>query len=153
VAEQEENKNAQHDPFEDSEEAELDADLDPEFRNQGNRECMQAMGYDRAFVVNGPVVKVYKNGEDDLENQQLKYLMHLPVIYDKKNQVIEPSNMLMHNNESGMMFVDKNNTNRVINYDLEKGVVVDEILTNSGLEGLSVSQLANEHKNGQQTPG
>ena len=27
-----------------------------------------ALAYDRAFVVNGPVVKVYKNGDEDEES-------------------------------------------------------------------------------------
>ena len=42
------------------------------------------MAYDRAFVVNGPVIKVYKNSEDDDVNDysRLKYLMHLPIIRD-----------------------------------------------------------------------
>lgn len=47
------------------EESRLDEDLDPEFRDGDNRECLQAMAYDRAFVINGPVVKVYKNGDED----------------------------------------------------------------------------------------
>ena len=47
--------------FSDEEESKLDIDLEPEHRDGNNRECVQAFGYDRAFVVNGPVVKVYKN--------------------------------------------------------------------------------------------
>ena len=43
----------------------IDDDLDPEFRDGDNKECLQALAYDRAFVVNGPVVKIYKNGEED----------------------------------------------------------------------------------------
>ena len=40
-------------------ESRLDEDLEPEFREGDNKECLQALAYDRAFVVNGPVVKVY----------------------------------------------------------------------------------------------
>ena len=84
------------------------------------------MAYDRAFVINGPVVKVYKNGDEDDEAEssdqnRLKYLMHLPVIRDQRGDVLEPSNMMLHNNESSMLFIDKNDKNRVINYDLESG--------------------------------
>ena len=50
--------------YSDEEESKLDIDLEPEFRDGNNRECVQAFGYDRAFVVNGPVVKVYKNEEE-----------------------------------------------------------------------------------------
>ena len=65
-------------------ESRLDEDLEPEFRDGENRECLQALAYDRAFVVSGSVIKVYKNGEDEAESNQsrLKYLMHLPVIRD-----------------------------------------------------------------------
>lgn len=69
----------------DAEESRLDQDLEPEFREGDNKECLQALAYDRAFVVNGPVVKVYKNGDDedqDEDQQRLKYLMHLPIIRD-----------------------------------------------------------------------
>ena len=61
---------AMYSRYEDYEEEEsrLDEDLDPEFRDGENRECLQAMAYDRAFVINGPVVKVYKNGEEDGES-------------------------------------------------------------------------------------
>jgi len=105
------------------EESRLDEDLEPEFRDGENRECIQAMAYDRAFVINGPVVKVYKNGDEEDEGQsdsnRLKYLMHLPVIRDQRGDILEPTNMMLHNNESSMLFIDKNDKNRVISYDLE----------------------------------
>lgn len=49
----------------DLEESRINEDLEPEFREGKNRECLQALSYDRAFVVNGPVIKVYKNGDDE----------------------------------------------------------------------------------------
>lgn len=106
------------------EESRLDEDLDPEFRDGENKECLQALAYDRAFVVNGPVIKVYKNGEDEegeSDQNRLKYLMHLPVIRDQRGDVLEPTNMMLHNNESSMLFIDKNDKNRVVSYDLESG--------------------------------
>ena len=48
-------------------------------------------------------------------------MMHLPVIRDQAGEILEPMNMMLHNNESSMLFIDKNNKNRVINYDLESG--------------------------------
>ena len=45
----------------------MDDDLEPEFRDGDNKECLQALAYDRAFVVSGPVVKIFKNGEDEDE--------------------------------------------------------------------------------------
>ena len=124
----------------DDEELENDKDLEPELRDGDNKECMQAMQYDRAFVLNGPVVKVYKNSEDNeiATQQRLKYLMHLPVIKDDKGQILEPRNMTLHNNESSMLFLDSKNPNRVINYDLEKGQIADEFNTEDTLGDLGV---------------
>ena len=135
------------------EELENDKDLEPELRDGDNKECLQAMQYDRAFVLNGPVVKVYKNSdENEIANQQrLKYLMHLPVIKDNKGQIIEPRNITLHNNESSMLFLDSKNNNRVISYDLEKGQIADEFHTEEALGELGVDQVVNEMKNGQTT--
>lgn len=55
--------------FSDEEESKLDLDLEPDLRDGDNRECVQAFSYDRAFVVNGPVVKVYKNSEEEVANE------------------------------------------------------------------------------------
>ena len=120
----------------DAEESRLDQDLEPEFREGDNKECLQALAYDRAFVVNGPVVKVYKNGDDedqDEDQQRLKYLMHLPIIRDQRGDILEPTNMMLHNNESSMIFIDKNDSNRVISYDLEAGAIADEFNLRSKL--------------------
>jgi len=47
------------------EESRIDLDLEEEFRDNENRESIQAQGYDRTFVVNGPVVKIYKSAEEE----------------------------------------------------------------------------------------
>jgi hypothetical protein len=44
-------------------EAQIDHDLDDDSRNGHNREFLQVLEYDRAFVVKGPVIKIYKNQE------------------------------------------------------------------------------------------
>ena len=135
-------------------ESRLDDDLDPEFRDAGNTECLQALAYDRAFVVNGPVIKVYKNGEDEdqsSDQQRLKYMMHLPVIRDNQGDVLEPMNMMLHNNESSMLFVDKKNKNRVVNYDLESGQIADEFDMGDKLGADGVAMIVNEFKNASNT--
>lgn len=64
------------------EESKIDFDLEEEYRDNENRESVQAQSYDRTFVVNGPVVKIYKSAEEetDLQNQRMEYVMHLPVM-------------------------------------------------------------------------
>ena len=137
------------------EESRLDEDLEEEFRNGENKECLQALAYDRAFVVNGPVVKVYKNGDDDEASaagqDRLQYLMHLPVIRDTRGDVLEPTNMMLHNQESSMLFIDKNDPNRVVNYDLEKGQVADEYNLRGKLGDAGTTRIVNEFKNAQNT--
>lgn len=44
-------------------EAKIDEDLEPEVRESETREFLQVLGYDRAFCVKGPVIKIYKNEE------------------------------------------------------------------------------------------
>jgi len=48
---------------------------------------IQAQGYDRTFVLNGPVVKVYQSVEESglgniYDTQRLKHCMDLPTIKD-----------------------------------------------------------------------
>lgn len=108
-------------------EAELDDDLEPEIRESQNREFLQVLEYDRAFLVKGPVIKIYKNHESkEGPHQRLEYVMHLPVLKDSKGNVLSPENLLLHNSENNMMFVDKA-TKKLVNFDLEKGTIVDEI--------------------------
>ena len=70
--------------------------------------------------------------------------MHMPVLKDKSGNVYEPSNLLMHNNESNFMFIDKNDSSKVVNFDLEKGQVVEEYQV--PVAG-GINQLTSERKN------
>lgn len=109
------------------------------------------MTYDRAFVINGPVIKVYKNSDEiDKHQQKLQYMMHLPLLKDKSGQVLEPSNLLLHNNESSMLFIDKHDKNRLVNFDLEAGKVVEEFDT-TGKCNDGIKMVTNEFKNSQNT--
>ena len=102
-------------------------------------------------MVNGPVIKVYKNGEvdEDEMSQRLKYVLHMPVLKDKNGDVVEPSNMMLHNNENNLLFVDGAQRNKVMNFDLERGAIVDEYRMEKDVP--NVLQLTNEFKNSQAT--
>jgi hypothetical protein len=52
--------------------------------------------------------------------------MPMPPMKDKAGKLLEPENLLLHNNECSMLFIDKNDKNRLINFDLETGKVVEE---------------------------
>lgn len=106
-------------------EAEIDKDLGEDVINSQNKEFIQVLSYDRAFLVKGPVVKIYKNQESrEGPHQKLEYVMHLPVFKDNKNNALSPENLLLHNSESNLLFVDKK-TNQLINFDLEQGKIID----------------------------
>ena len=47
-------------------------------------------------------------------------------IRDEKGSVFEPQNLVFHNNENCILFSDKNQPNRIVNYDLEYGKVVNQ---------------------------
>ena len=60
---------------------------------------------------------------------------------------MEPTNIMLHNNESSMLFIDKNDKNRVVNYDLESGKIADEFRTHSKFGESGISMIVNEFKN------
>jgi len=131
------------------EEQQLDDDIEPEYRDGVNKECLQAFSYNRAFVINGPVVKVYKTEEEEQEEQRLKYIMHFPLIKDSKGQIVNPSNLILHNNEQNILIKDEDNMSKIINYDLEKGQVVDEFSLQE--DDKQADRLTGEFKNSQNT--
>lgn len=59
--------------------------------------------------------------------------------------------MMLHNNESSMLFIDKNNKNRVINYDLESGQIADEFNMENKLGAKGIGMIVNEFKNASNT--
>ena len=77
-----------------------------------NKETVQAYCFDRTFVLNGPIIKVYKNAEDEAQNnyQQLVEEMSFPLIKDLNKLDINPSNLLLHNNENNLMFMDESHS-------------------------------------------
>lgn len=49
--------------------------------------------------------------------------MHLPELLDNDGNKLNPSNMMLYNNENGLIFNDRA-TNSAYNYDLEKGTII-----------------------------
>ena len=85
-------------------------------------EQIQAHSYERTFVVQGPVVKVYKRGDDSVN-----YDMSFPVLKNENDEsIINPSSLILHNGESQMIFTDKNDSSQIFNFDLEAGKIVEQ---------------------------
>lgn len=74
--------------------------------------------------------------------------MHLPILKDKNGNILEPENLLLHKNETGLMFRDKA-TKQIINFDLEKGQIVDEIQYQEDLITDNQLTVCNDKKNSQ----
>ncbi|CDW81218.1 UNKNOWN [Stylonychia lemnae] len=120
-----------------------------------NRELIQAQSYDRTFILNGPVVKVYQNAEDSgignhYDHQRLNHCLDLPVIKDSQGNSINPSNLMLHNSESQLVFRNENEKSQVFMFDLESGKVVQQLKT--GSDFIEFDRLVNETKNGQKDP-
>ena len=59
--------------------------------------------------------------------------------------------MMLHNNESSMLFIDKNDRNRIVNFDLEAGQIADEFDLSAKLGDNGASMIVNEFKNASNT--
>ena len=117
-----------------------------------NRETLQAQSYDRTFILNGPVVKVYETAEESglgnvYDHQKISFVTDLPTIKNKDGDSITPSNLLLHDNENQLVFKSESDPSKVFIFDLESGKVIQEIKT--GKEQINFNQLCNDTKNGQ----
>jgi hypothetical protein len=65
--------------------------------------------YDRMFVLNGPVVKTYKNSDPSDKKHDIQYEMDFS-IFDKNNEVVTPHNILLYDNENSMVFTNNEKT-------------------------------------------
>lgn len=52
--------------------------------------------------------------------------MHLPVLKNSSGSVINPTNVMLHNSEGQMIFLDDNDKSKMYTFDLEGGKIVDE---------------------------
>ena len=89
--------------------------------DQENSEAIQAHSYDRTFIVNGPTVKVYQNNADHLQ-----FNMNFPALRNENQDLINPCNVMLHSNEDQIIFSDKNEPSQLFNFDLNKGVIVEQ---------------------------
>ena len=69
---------------------------------------------------------------------------------DQKDNIIAPSNLILNNNESHLIFKNEHDKSQLFMFDLETGKVVQTIKT--GKEIIDFDRLANDRKNGQRDP-
>mmetsp|Transcript_29781 Transcript_29781/g.28950 ORF Transcript_29781/g.28950 Transcript_29781/m.28950 type:complete len:87 (+) Transcript_29781:462-722(+) len=79
--------------------------------SERNKETISATLYDRTFVLNGPIIKVYKTDDQMASSTKLVKEINFPVIKNFENQQVDPNNLLLFNNESSLMFMDQSHKN------------------------------------------
>jgi len=78
---------------------------------------------DRAFVSRGDVVEAYKLTDED-GKQTFEHIANLPSLKNKNDEKIAPSKIFTQEQDSKMIM---NQGSQVFYYDIEKGVVVQEM--------------------------
>ena len=73
--------------------------------------------------------------------------MNMPIIKTYDKQIINPSNLILHDREGKLGFVNESDRNSIYMFDLEKGQITEEL--RGPTEGIIFDQIANESKNGQ----
>lgn len=72
--------------------------------------------------------------------------MNFPVIKGYDNKTIQPRNLMLHDNESKLVFLDEKNNDTIFMFDLEKGKICEQL---QGGKDVRFTKVANETKNGQ----
>lgn len=114
-----------------------------------NRETLQAQSYDRTFILGGPVIKVYQTAEESglgnvYDHQRISHVMDMPIIKNHDDDIVVPSNLLLHDNEGKLAFKNEKDQSQLFIYDLETGKVVQEIDTGD----IKLTAISNDLKNG-----
>lgn len=123
----------------------MEDEEDDELDELENSESVQAHTYDRTFVVQGPVVKIYKEADEQSSERGIKYETKLPRIKNEAGEYIRPTSVILHKGESNMIFTDANDTSQIFNYDLEHGKIVEQFNVNANLS--EIRHLTNQFKN------
>jgi hypothetical protein len=65
---------------------------------------------------------------------------------NEEGNVIHPHSLILHQNESQLLFTDKNDPTQIFNFDMEAGKIVEQFQANVDMSKLR--HLTNQHKNG-----
>lgn len=89
----------------------------------GNKSLTVSYRNDRAFVVRGNKVGVFK--ADD-ENDEVTFVTAINNVSDLKGKSFNPENPMLYTEDRAMIIQDENDKSRVYKMDLERGQVVEE---------------------------
>ncbi|SHO77017.1 Similar to S.cerevisiae protein VID27 (Cytoplasmic protein of unknown function) [Malassezia sympodialis ATCC 42132] len=106
-------------------ESETQADDPPVAPDSGGEaNSALAVGYksDRAFVVRGDKIGVFKHTDDD----RLEFATAINRISTPKGKSFQPKRVMLHDQDSAMVLMDPSNQHALYRMDLEYGKVVEE---------------------------
>ena len=76
--------------------------------------------------------------------------MKFPILKNEKDDsVINPSSLMLHQNESQLIFTDKNDPSQIFNFDMEKGKIIEQFTADKSIDTNRLRHLCNKWKNGQ----
>ncbi|WFD06303.1 tRNA (guanine(9)-N(1))-methyltransferase [Malassezia vespertilionis] len=118
---------AELDPMDEDDEQFQDAVPEPapiRAPSDGEVNSQLAVGYkfDRAFVVRGDKIGVFRHTDDD----RLEFANSINKISTPKGKLFTPSRVMLHEQDSAMVLMDPNNKHALYRMDLEYGKVVEE---------------------------
>jgi hypothetical protein len=82
------------------------------------------VGYknNRSFIVRGNKIGVFRHTDDD----KLEFYTTINNVTDLKGKALNPSQAMLHQEDSAMIFLDPKDNHRAYKMDLERGAVVEE---------------------------
>jgi len=98
-------------------------DEDEEDASAANSQLAVAYNNDRAFVVRGKRMGVFKSGEEGLDYQAM---LKFQTPQKGSKNAFSPSQILLHQQDQSMLILDPSNPHAVMRMDLERGAIVDE---------------------------
>jgi len=98
---------------------------------------------DRTFLTRGDVVSVYKTGDE------IEHIVDYPFMQNFEKMTITPKKMLLQEQDTKMLMLDKKDEKKVFYVDLEKGKVIQELQAD---EYNRITDIAPESKQAFLTP-
>ena len=74
--------------------------------------------------------------------------MDFPKIVNEYGDKIKPCNVMLHQNESQMIFCDEHDRSQLYNFDMEAGKIVEQFTADKNQQLSKMQHIANRVKNG-----
>ncbi|KAI8904058.1 VID27 cytoplasmic protein-domain-containing protein [Gorgonomyces haynaldii] len=89
--------------------------------NETNKHLAVGLNNDRTFIVRGDKVGVFSSRDQDLE-----FVTMIDKLQTLKGDTIDPSRVMLHQQDTSMLLMNPNESNTVYKLDLERGQVAEE---------------------------